>query len=238
MPEVFSAKTKKTKKTEKKAPVHKTVEHSSGHKHIPHKHVDEYSETLKYEPTCTNPFAAFAPKPLHAHFQSQAPNEHIVLALRKHPITNVPWILVAIGMFFFPFIISFLIPSVYQFPPVFQFMTVIAWYLLVGAFVIESFLSWFFDLNLITDERIIDIDFDNLLYKRVSSAKIENIEDVTSSTGGFIRSMLSFGTVTIQTAGEKREFEFTDVPQPEKVVRILNDMMLEEEREKIEGRVN
>lgn len=227
MPEVFQASSKK-KSSAVKADTH-------SHSKRRHVHVDEYSETIRNEPVCTNPFAAFSTKPHKAHFQSQHPDEQIVLALRRHPITNVPWVLVAIGMVFFPFFVSIL-PIVSFFPATVQVMSWVAWYLIVTAFVLENFLSWFFDLNLITDERIVDIDFDNLLYKRISSAKIENIEDVTSSTGGFIRSMLHFGSVFIQTAGEKREFEFRDVPQPEKVIRILNDMMLQEEQEKIEGR--
>lgn len=232
MPEVFSHKAKKT--TSQKTPQSSTSDSTVSKKK---RKVNEYSETIKNEVECTNPFAAYAPKPVRARFQSQADNEIIVLSLRRHPITNVPWIIGSILLAFFPFFIEIL-PMVDLFPPNFRFMAWVAWYMLLFAFIIENFLSWFFNLNIITDERIVDIDFENLLYKRVSSAKINNIEDVTSSTGGFIRSLLDFGTVHIQTAGEAREFEFVDVPHPERVIKILNEMMLEEEREAIEGRVS
>ena len=102
----------------------------------------------------------------------------------------------------------------------------------------ESFLTWYFNVYIITDERIIDVDFLSLIYQNISSAKIDNIEDVTATKGGALRSVFDFGKVQIQTAAEKREFEFEDVPHPSKVTKLLNELMIEEEVEKIEGRVN
>ena len=116
-------------------------------------------------------------------------------------------------------------------------MTIIIWYLLVAAFVYEQFISWYFHVFIITDERVIDVNFFNLLYKEVSEAKIDNIEDVTYRQGGVIRALLNFGDVNMQTAGEKREFMIEDVPLPGRVVKILNELKLEEEHEKIIGRV-
>ncbi|HEX7018248.1 MAG TPA: PH domain-containing protein, partial [Patescibacteria group bacterium] len=113
----------------------------------------------------------------------------------------------------------------------------IFWYLLITGFALESFLSWFFNVYIITDERVIDVDFLSLIYKNISSAKIDNIEDITAETGGAVRSIFNFGTVKIQTAGAATELEFEDVPHPAKVTRLLNELLLEEEREKIEGRV-
>ena len=52
------------------------------------------------------------------------------------------------------------------------------------------------------------------------------------------RSVFDFGTVQIQTAAEKTMFEFEDVPHPAQVTKLINELMLEEEREKIEGRVS
>lgn len=243
MPEVYSSSTPTSSPRARRSAAHPSA--SKKHVHpsaseaveaVNHRHVDEYSETMRGEECATNSFAAFLPKPVFADFESLAPNEHIVLALRRHPITNVPWIVVAILLMLGPVVLQF-VPFLPLFPARLQLLAILGWYLIVAGYVIESFLAWFFNINVITDERIIDIDFENLIYKRVSSAKIDNIEDVTSSTGGFIRSLLSFGNVLIQTAGEKNEFEFRDVPQPEKVIKVINEMILEEEREQQEGRV-
>jgi hypothetical protein len=54
---------------------------------------------------------------------------------------------------------------------------------------------------------------------------------------GITSSIFNYGTVKIQTAAAIVEFDFEDVPQPAKVTAFLNELLLEEEREKIENRV-
>jgi len=116
-------------------------------------------------------------------------------------------------------------------------MIVIIWYLLLIAHIYESFITWFYHVFIVTDERIIDINFYNLVYKEVSEAKIDNIEDVTYRQGGVVRAMFNYGDVVMQTAAEKQEFMIESAPQPNRVVKILNELKLEEEHEKIMGKV-
>ncbi len=205
--------------------------------HRPNRNVEDYSEVMRYEEPSFNPFDSFAPKPLQVFFDSQEKAERVLLMLRKHPITQVKWFLIALAMTFVPFLFS-LVGLLEFLPERFQIAGLVLWYLIVTGFVLESLLTWFFNVYIITDERIIDVDFLSLIYKNISAAKIDNIEDVTAETGGAIRSVFNFGTVKIQTAGTNAELEFEDVPQPSKVTRFLNELMLEEEREKVEGRVN
>jgi len=91
---------------------------------------------------------------------------------------------------------------------------------------------------IITDERIIDVDFNSLLFKNVAYAKIDNIEDITATTAGALGSIFDYGTVRIQTAGAISEFEFVSVPQPSKVVSFLNELLIEEEQEFHNKRAN
>ena len=112
-----------------------------------------------------------------------------------------------------------------------------SWYMLMFSYALATFLIWFFSVFIITDERIIDVDFVSMLFKDVSAAKIDVIQDVSSKTSGFLASVINYGTVYIQTAGEQREIQFENIPQPAKVAALLNELMLEEEREKHEGRV-
>lgn len=202
-----------------------------------HRHVDEYSETMKYERPERNPLASFMPKPPDVRFSEQNTDEHVVLLLRQALITQLGWVVIAVALAFFPLLFSS-IGFFADFPLAYRTAAGILWYLLLTGFVLEQFLKWFFNVYILTDERIIDIDFLSLIYRSVSAAKIDNIEDTTASTGGFLASIFNYGTVTIQTAAEKREFEFANVPQPTKVTRLINELILEEEREKIEGRTH
>jgi len=122
-------------------------------------------------------------------------------------------------------------------PSGYRLIITLAWYLLTFAFSLEKFLSWFFNVNIITDERIVDIDFPSILYKDISETKIDQIQDVSIKVGGFIRSLFNFGDVLIQTAGAVPEIHFSAVPNPEQVSKILNELILEEEQEKLDGRV-
>ncbi len=198
--------------------------------------VDDYSETLKQEKPTKNPLKAYAPKPYKTGFDSQMIDEEVVLVLRRHPITQLKKVFIIILLCFLPLLMSV--------GPLFDFFTfklklavIIGWYALLVTYFLESFLVWFFNVFIITDERIIDVDFYSLIYKDVSSAKIENIEDITAATGGFLASLVDFGTVYIQTAGETPQLQFEEVPHPAKITRILNELILEEEKEKLEGRV-
>jgi membrane protein YdbS with pleckstrin-like domain len=232
MPEVFDAKT-----TSKKAPLSAPAKSSSRNLNQPQRNVEDYSEVIRQEAPTTNPFEAFCPRPSNVYFDSQERAEQIILMLRKHPVTQITWILVAIGLIFAPVLFS-LVPFFSFLPARFGVAALLLWYLMVTGFILESILTWFFNVYIITDERIIDVDFLSLIFKNISSAKIDNIEDVTAETGGAIRSIFNFGTVRIQTAGANAEIAFEDVPHPSKVTRLLNELLLEEEREKIEGRVN
>jgi len=174
--------------------------------------------------------------PKRVKFETQEAKEVILLLLRQHWATQISWIVTAGAMMLMPISLIW-IPLIDFMPSVFRVMAIVIWYLLIIAFVYEKFITWFYHVFIITDERVIDVDFYNLLYKEVSEAKIDNIEDVTYRQGGVARAMLNYGDVEMQTAGEKQEFKIESVPEPHKVVKILNELKLEEEYEKIVGRV-
>ena len=192
---------------------------------------------MRQETPSRQALGAYAPKPYKVFFDSQLNEEEVILLLRQHPITQLKWIITAIVLIF--------LPSIFGYIHLFDFLYgkyifagLVSWYLLVIAFCLESFLGWFYNVYIITDERVIDIDFDSLIYKNVSAAKLDNIEDVTATTGGALQSIFDYGTIKIQTAAEKQEFEFDNVPHPTRITTLLNELLLEEEKEKIEGRVN
>ena len=162
--------------------------------------------------------------------------EKVVLMMRKHPITNVRWIAISLLLVFGPSLMGFF-SFLDVVPPNFRLIGILCWYLITTAFVLENFLTWFFNVYFVTDERIIDVDFYNLIYKEVSEAEIEKIQDVTYKMGGVARTIFDYGDVLVQTAAEVPNFEFLAVPSPDKVVKILQDLRIEEKQEALEGRI-
>lgn len=169
-------------------------------------------------------------------FETQDPEENILMILRRHWITNIPWVLMAALLFFAPAVlVSF--PLLTSFPWRFQLVFVIVWYLVLMMFAFEKFLTWFYNMTIITDERIVDIDFINLTTKKVSDCDLDKIQDVSFSNSGAIGTIFNFGNVTVQTAAEIVEFVFEDVPRPAKVAEVLQHLRTEEKIEAIEGRI-
>lgn len=224
MPDVF---------TSKKKIVH-THEHShpavTRHRHLPNK-----DELAAYGHT-KNSLAAYSYYPDHTHFVGADSEEKIVLLLRRHAITNIPWIFVSILLIFAPIVaLTF---GFFDSVP-FNFLTVggIFWYLISFAYIFEQFLSWFFNVYIITDERVFDVDFVNLVYREITDANIDQIQDVTVRVGSVIRTVFDYGDILIQTAAEIPEIDFEAVPHPDRVAQVLRELRVEEEVEKIEGRV-
>ena len=193
-------------------------------------------EKLQLPGHTDNPLAAFNYFPSKVDFINKDPEEEVVLILRRHPITNRKWIIIAFGMVIFPSFASIL-PIFDNIPTNFSFLLVMAWYMVTLAYIFENFLNWFFSVNIVTDERLFDVDFYNLIYRKITDANIDQIQDVTVQIGGGLRTMFNYGDVIIQTAAEIPEIEFEGVPMPDRVAKVLRELRIEEEVEKLEGRV-
>jgi hypothetical protein len=239
MPDIFVSKKTKVKKSKKPPKVSrkkgKRVSTAS-------KKPKDYKSLLKDPNRCKfpghthNPLAAYSYLPDKVSFINEDPEEEVILLVRKHPITNMGWILISFMMIIVPSFVTVLTPMELL-PGEFQFVLSLVWYLIASAFILEQFLSWFFHVNIITDERIIEVDFMNLVYREITDANIDKIEDVTVEVGGSFRTIFHYGDVIIQTAAQVPKIEFEAVPNPDKVAKVLRELRVEEEQEKLEGRV-
>ena len=121
-------------------------------------------------------------------------------------------------------------------PESYQFVLVAFWYLVVFGYGLQKFIQWYFSVGVVTDERIIDFDFHHITFKQVTDANIDKIQDVTYKVSGVVGTFLNYGDVLIQTASEIPNLEFQSVANPEDVADVLQDLRIEEEVEKMEGR--
>ena len=181
-------------------------------------------------------FSALAVFPKATKFETQDEEEKIILLLRPHFVTNIWWILISLTMGFAPLVWPY-IPVISLLPENYLFILTLFWYALILTFIFERFLMWFFSVNIVTDERVIDVDFYGLLFKKVGVSAINKIQDVNYFQKGIMGAFFNFGDVSIQTAAEIPEFVFNKVPNPEKVVKVLSELIAQEEQEALEGRV-
>lgn len=174
-------------------------------------------------------FPSYIVRPNNFLFEGQDPNEKILLLLRAHPITNVPWIIFATALFVFPFFIPKILPftglNLNLIPETFRLIFLIINYLLVLIITFEGFLNWYFNATLITNEKIVDIDFEYLLYKAVNLAPLSKIEETDSVTAGILGTLFNFGNVRVQTAGENIAIEMKNVPHSAQVADLILDLV-------------
>jgi len=174
------------------------------------------------------PFTAFASHPDGVRFETQEAEEIVVLFLRQHLIVNLGWVLLAILLIFAPIVVFPLIISALGLtiavPPNYLFIGALFWYVGTFGFVLAKFLGWYFNIYIITNERIVDIDFYYLLYKHFSQAELTKIQDLSYVSGGIVATFFHYGNVRIQTAGEMPNLEFDRVPRPDKVVETIRSL--------------
>ncbi len=173
-------------------------------------------------------YSSLGINPENVSFENQEEDEEIVLLVRRDLITNVPWIAAAIALAIIPpliFIFQDLFTPFFQISGITQLIAIIFYYLIVAGFVLVEFTLWYFNIGIVTNKRIIDLDVSGVLFKHVSETKLNLIEDVSYSQIGAIRSVFNYGDVTMQTAGTLSNFEFDRAPEPARIVRIIAEMI-------------
>jgi signal transduction histidine kinase len=115
--------------------------------------------------------------------------------------------------------------------PIF-FLAASALALFVWLFFFFSFIDYYLDIWIITNERIINIEQQGFFSRTISEQRLFRIQDVTSEVEGFFPTVLKFGNVYVQTAAEKERFSFEQIPDPNGV-RDTIIKLAESERERL-----
>lgn len=78
-------------------------------------------------------------------------------------------------------------------------------------------IDYYFDVWIVTNQRIVNIEQKGLFVRDIAELQISRVQDVTSEIRGLIPTLLDFGDVYVQTAGEQRRFVFRQIPNPNQV---------------------
>lgn len=162
------------------------------------------------------------PKGLNFHGKEQG--EEVVLVIRAHWIIYLPQILLILLVLALPWIAVGISNTILDNVPVFLSFLLTA-FLIALSIAVSSILKWYYNVSIITDQRVIDLDFPNIMAHSMSEAQLEKIEDVTHKQLGILGSFFDVGSVYIQTAGTAQNIEFTNVPRPRDIQDILIDML-------------
>lgn len=168
-------------------------------------------------------FSSFLINPSKFNFLEREKNEPILLAVRAHWFTNFKWIATSLILIFVPIVVAKL--GIFsQLPLKYQLVSSLFWYLIVFIYAFEKFLDWYFDVFVITDRRVVDIKFNNLLNKHFAEAELGVIQDISSSVQGIFGTFFNYGTILVQTASDINQIVFINVPSCGKIIKLLQEL--------------
>lgn len=175
-------------------------------------------------------FAGFCDNPKSVVFGDQQEHEIFLLLLRKHFVTNIPWLFKAILFSLIPVGIELLIYfgfiSLTFFTPEAKLIIYTFYYfLIISGYMFVNYITWFYNISIVTNVRVLDVDYSNIIVEHVDATKLSQVEDVGYVQVGVIRSIFDYGDVRLQTAGTTSNFEFLAVPHPERVIKIINNLI-------------
>ncbi len=157
-------------------------------------------------------------------FPGQEADEQIFIFTRRHPLAFLPTLVIILLMLVLGLIlISFLgLGNILTYNQ--QLFVGSAYLLFVLLFTLIEFFDFYFDLYIVTDRRVVDIDQQKLFSRSISELILDDIQDVDALTRGILATFFDFGTVMIQTAGAKPNFEFQQIPHPKEVAAMILDL--------------
>lgn len=171
-------------------------------------------------------FSSFVRDPQGVILAEQHEDEHIILFSRRSLVTNMSWIIAAGILLLIPLSFPFLLTPLHLSPDIFNPFTniilVIFYYLVVCGFALINFATWFYDIDIVTEKRAVDIDFYNISFVSVATARVQDLKDVRFTQKGFLASWSDYGDVTLAVEASGETLVYDDIPHPAEVVSMLS----------------
>ena len=162
-------------------------------------------------------------------FPGQQENEEIYLVTRQHWMVFVlkfsAWFLFVVILLLADWAINNYAP-VLKTEPYVDYVNLVKsvylMFLILGLLMVWS--MYYLNMQIITNERIVDITQNSLLHHTISELHLSRIEDVTAEVKGLLPTFFNYGNVHIQTAGETERFVFSRIPNPAEVAKLVSDL--------------
>lgn len=157
--------------------------------------------------------------------------ERVILYLRRHwfvffrrillfLVKAVVPVLVYVGL------VNFL-PDIFNNIPLITLLFLAAgiYYLFIWVIFFNSWIDYYLDIWVVTDKQVINVHQVGIFNRTVARQPLYRIQDVIAESKGVWPTLLHFGNVKIQTAGQEGHFFLAEVPNPFEVAAKINDLI-------------
>lgn len=175
------------------------------------------------------------------HLITKKPHEKIIFQMRSHWIMFLAELMLLVVLAVLPVGLYYVFTDVWPSLLVgtiskpLMVLATSSYYLMLWLFFITKFIDYYLDVYLVTNDRVLDVSQKGMFSRTVSELDLARVQDVTSEVHGILRSILNFGNVYIQTAGEKERFIFEDVAHPDRIRKRLLDLVEEDRKRQGDG---
>lgn len=167
--------------------------------------------------------------PVHNPLEVMQAGEQVVCEIKRHPIGLVGIYGTVIFLLAVLAVLIYLVaPSVFTNADRSQIFGVGSIILLVAAvigvgFAFINHIIYWGNRWVVTTDSLTQVQQTSLFNKQSSQLSLENLEDVTVEQSGPLAAMFHFGTLRVETAGERSKFLFPFCPNPNEYARqVLN----------------
>jgi len=161
-------------------------------------------------------------------FPAQEKSEKILKVIRRHWFTYaIFWFLG--GALLIPLAIAAIyiiinINSINESAISISILISSAYLLSVIGLIMYGFIDFYLDVYILTDKRIVDIKQNGFFNRKISELNLQQVQDVNAEVNGPFATLLHYGNVYIQTAGEKENFIFEAIPHPYETSKNIIDL--------------
>lgn len=135
-------------------------------------------------------------------FEGQLEGEEILLMFRKHPIVMRKGLIIsALGLLIGPLYVlavSYVKPE-YMPTPNQYLLILLGGFIFAGILFFPSWMSWYFSIYLLTNERFVQLKQKGFFDKSVVDIGLDTVTMVNYEIKGIQETLLGFGTIVMQT---------------------------------------
>ncbi|MDB5245174.1 MAG: hypothetical protein JWN90_279 [Parcubacteria group bacterium] len=165
------------------------------------------------------------------------PGEHIILSVRQHPFVLAMRLLPFLLLAFVPDLLHAFLSFVGSMggaqtsglslsAGLTRFLTGLYWLILwIGAF--TTLTKFALTQWIITNVRIVDIKQYGFFSREVSSFLLLRVQDVTTEIYGLLPTLIGYGRLNVETAGNLEKFSMSTVAHPQRIRDIIMDQVAE-----------
>ncbi|MBP7807243.1 PH domain-containing protein [Candidatus Saccharibacteria bacterium] len=154
------------------------------------------------------------------YFDDQFDDEDVLLVFRRHPVVmRKGLVLGMIGL------LLGTLPALVKPEYSYFFGGLAAGFILMIVLFMPAWISWYFSVFIVTDQRFIQVSQKGLFHKSVVDISLQQIKSLNYEIAGLQETMLGFGTILIQTY--IGDLVVKDIHHPAKIQKQIAEILRE-----------